>query len=124
VQLDDAPGYRKPEAGTALPARARGVDLPELLEDALAILRRDATPVSLTATTKLPSATVARMLTDPASVNLMALLTRFISTWIRRRSSPRPRGRSRGTSISSPSFFSAASASVALTTSSTSSRIE
>ena len=82
------------------------------------------TPVSVTATWKLPSSTFARMLTDPASVNLIALLTRFRSTWVRRRSSPRPCGRSAGASTSSASFFSAASASVALTTSSTSSRIE
>ena len=82
------------------------------------------TPVSVTATRKLPSSTLPGCSRQPASVNLIALLTRFISTWVSRRSSPRPRGRSAGASTSRASFFSAASASVALTTSSTSSRIE
>ena len=34
------------------------------------------------------------MATSPSSVNLIALPTRLSSTWVKRRSSPRPRGRS------------------------------
>ena len=62
-----------------------------------------------------------RIATSPASVNLMALPTRFSSTCVSRRSSPRAArqvGRARSTSRASP--FSAASASVAPTTSRTS----
>ena len=42
MQLDDAPGDRKAQARAALLARARAVDLLELLEDALLVLGRDA----------------------------------------------------------------------------------
>ena len=46
---------------------------------------------------------------SPWSVNLMALPTRLSSTWVRRRSSPRPAGRSVGISTLKASFLLAAS---------------
>src|SRR5262245_37186394 len=73
-------------------------------------------PVSVTDTTKFPSDIRASMDTLPASVNLIALPARFRSTWVSRRSSPRPGGRPGGTVASKPSFFPAASDSTAETT--------
>src|SRR5262249_49214775 len=66
-------------------------------------------PVSATETTKWPSEAVPPTRPSPASVNLMALPTRFRSTWAIRRESPLPGGRSGGTVTCSLSFFSAAS---------------
>src|SRR5439155_7948776 len=54
-------------------------------------------PVSATETRKAPSATRASIETSPVSVNLIALPARFSSTWVSRRSSPRPGGRLAGT---------------------------
>ena len=56
------------------------------------------------------------MTTSPVSVNLMALPTRFSSTWVSRRSSPWPFGMSGCASTLKPSFLSLASGSTALNT--------
>ena len=71
-------------------------------------------PVSRTATLNEPLAADALITTSPWSVNLMALPTRLSSTCVSRRSSPRPAGRSGGSSTLKASFFSAASGSTAL----------
>ncbi len=55
-------------------------------------------PVSATETTNIPSGAATRTATSPASVNLIALPTRFNSTCVMRRSSPWPTGRSGATS--------------------------
>src|SRR5712691_10602378 len=73
-------------------------------------------PVSDTETRKVPSETLASTRTSPAPVNLTPFPTRFKSTWLSRRSSPRPTGRSGATATVSASFFSAASGSRAVTT--------
>ena len=97
VHLDDPLRDREAKPGAALLARVRAVDLLELLED-LAPGRPAAMPgpVSRTATLKAPSARRRAIATSPASVNLIALPTRLSSTWVRRRSSPAPSGRSVG----------------------------
>src|SRR6516164_2703520 len=73
-------------------------------------------PVSETATRNRPSATPARITTSPASVNLIAFPTKLRSTWVIRRSSPRPRGRSGGTTTLRARFFSAVKGSTAVET--------
>jgi hypothetical protein len=64
------------------------VDLPELLEDVLALLDGDAGAGIADGYGKL--AAPAAMRTSPASVNLMASPTRLSNSWVRRCSSPRP----------------------------------
>src|SRR6516162_5611651 len=56
------------------------------------------------------------MATSPASVNLMALPTRLIRTWVKRRPSPCPGGSSRASSSLNASFLSPASGSSVLRT--------
>src|SRR5262245_44524812 len=73
-------------------------------------------PVSVT---KRPFRAPAAMLTSPASVNLMALPTRFSRTCVRRCSSPRPTGSDLSTDVVSVSFLFWASDSVAARTVST-----
>src|SRR5262249_38457540 len=80
-------------------------------------------PVSETETVNQPSAAVASTVTSPDSVNLIALPTRFISTWVSRRSSPLPGGRSGATSVLSASCFSSASERIDDTTECTTSSI-
>src|SRR4029453_325652 len=53
-------------------------------------------PVSLTERLYDPSTAAALIVTSPWSVNLIALPTRFSSTWGMRRSSPPPAGTSLG----------------------------
>jgi hypothetical protein len=120
VQLDDPLRDRQPEASPAL--------LPGELSacwNSSKIFAWSASeipgPVSATETTKAPSATATSTRTSPASVNLTALPARFRSTWVSRRESPRPAGRSGGTVTRSRSFFSAASDSTAVTTACTTS---
>jgi hypothetical protein len=104
VQLHDPPRDRQPEPTAALGAGAGAVGLLELLEDLLLVGLGDPG----TDTTKAPSDARASIEILPVSVNLIALPARFSSTWVSRRSSPRPRGRSSGTIVSRSSFFSAA----------------
>ena len=73
-------------------------------------------PVSDTDTTKAPSEARASIEIPPVSVNLIALPARFSRTWVSRRSSPRPTGRSAGTIALRASFFPAARDSTAETT--------
>ena len=54
MHLDNPSRNGEAEAGAALCAGVRAVDLAELLEDPLALFRRDAGPVSLTLTVKWP----------------------------------------------------------------------
>src|SRR5215475_4648425 len=63
-------------------------------------------PVSRTETWNAPLFASALMATSPASVNLIALPTRLISTCVRRRPSPRPGGSSAAISTLSASFLS------------------
>src|SRR5829696_5640523 len=69
-------------------------------------------PVSRTAMSKKPSAAPAAISTEPLSVNLIALPTRFSSTCVSRRSSPRPIGSPSCTFAVSASSFALASDSV------------
>src|SRR5262249_42794935 len=62
-------------------------------------------PVSRTDTKNEPLLASALMATSPASVNLMALPTRLISTWVKRRSSPRPGGSSEAISTLKRELF-------------------
>jgi hypothetical protein len=55
-------------------------------------------PVSWEATANEPSSALTLIVTSPESVNLIPLPTRLSRTCVRRRPSPRPRGRSGATS--------------------------
>src|SRR5262249_14327424 len=65
-------------------------------------------PVSRTDTKNEPLFASALMATSPPSVNLMALPTRLISTWVKRRPSPWPGGKPGASSSLNASFLSAA----------------
>ena len=65
-------------------------------------------PVSDTETMNQPSAATAFTTTSPTSENLMAFPTRFSSTWVMRRSSPLPGGKSGATRALRASCFSSA----------------
>jgi len=77
VHLDDLSRNGETEPRAAPGACVRAVNLAELLEYAFALFRGMPGPVSLTLTSKRPSAAQAVMRTSPASVNLMALPTRL-----------------------------------------------
>src|SRR5262249_17320277 len=64
-------------------------------------------PVSRTDTWNEPLFASALMAISPASVNLMALPTRLISTCVKRRPSARPEGHCGAASTLNPSFLSA-----------------
>ena len=90
MHLDDAARDREPEAGAALGARRGIVGLLELLEDLRLVGGGDAGPgVAHRDGERCRWRRRALIRTSPASVNLMALPTRFSSTCDRRRSSPR-----------------------------------
>ena len=105
----------KPEAGAALGLGDRIVGLLEFLEHlASGRPRRCPGPVSRTATVNEPLLGDALIATAPASVNLMALPTRLSSTWVSRRSSPRPVGMFGGNlDLEARASFAAASVSTA-----------
>ena len=96
VHLDDLLGDGEPETGPAFGFGVGAVDLMELLEDALPLLRRYAGPVSVTANSEVAIHGCRGDAHLAASVNLMALPTRLSSTCVRRCSSPRPTGRRLG----------------------------
>src|SRR3954469_18559503 len=81
-------------------------------------------PVSRTAMSKKPSAAPAAISTEPLSVNLIALPTRLSSTWVRRRSSPRPIGSASATDAVRFNPLAWASGPVVATTVSTTDCIE
>src|SRR5215470_4201196 len=63
-------------------------------------------PVSRTDTWNEPLLASALMATSPVSVNLMALPTRLIRTWVKRRPSPWPGGKFGARSSLNASFLS------------------
>ena len=99
-QLDELPTDREPEPRAAETARGAAVRLREALEDLGLALRRDA-DATATRTVACVGVSDARVsiVTEPASVNLMALPTRFISTWRTRTGSPWRRSGSRGSML-------------------------
>ena len=101
-QLGEALDNRQPDAGAFLFRRSAGVRLDKWLKDLLQFLGRDSDarcpPPQSTASRCGRAAWLSqetRVLTQPRSVNLMALPSKFTSTWrSRRRSSNKARGRS------------------------------
>src|SRR5262245_13156669 len=85
-------GDGEAEARAVLGLGVRAVDLMELLEDPISLIKGYARPGVRHRDGELAVAAPAAMLTSPASVNLMALPTRLSSTCLRRCSSPRPTG--------------------------------
>ena len=116
MHLDDAFGYGEPQAGATLLARDRIVGLLEFLEQLGLIGSGDAGPVSRTDRWNDPPVAVALMTPSPASVNVMALPTRLITTSVKRRPSPGPLAVLGVTSTLNAEFLSAAKGSSVLRT--------
>ena len=97
VRLNEAASNRQSKAGAALLPRDAIVNLLELVEDSPLIGGRNAGTGVLDRNLEMLVLTSARTSTKPLSVNLIALPTILSRTWVRRRSSPWPMGRSAAT---------------------------
>ena len=107
MQLDDPSRYCKTETGShpwfaCWSCRAGGIPRTPVADPQTAMPG----PVSVTATSNAPSVVVTATVIPPASLNLIALPTRFSSTWVIRRSSPSPGGKSYAMAVPSGNFFS------------------
>jgi hypothetical protein len=93
VHLDHAFGNREAEAGAALLARVRIVDLLEFAEDLVLVRRRDARAGIIAPSAQIAVLGPAPIATSPTSVNLTALPTRLSSL---RHGAVAPAGRQAG----------------------------
>ena len=109
-QLGEAAADRESQARAPVPARDRGIDLAERLEQPVEAVGRDADPGVAHVDRELPAAELARvivewtgrpraMTTSPDSVNLTAFDRRLRTIWRSRPASPMNRSGSAGSTV-------------------------